>query len=72
MEPSWNQEISFVWTYPSLSQSFGLQLMAHEHLQWKCVSEYEVHFNEIAFHGKEMSDLKFILHWENSLFEKNT
>lgn len=50
-QPLWNQEISFVWTYPSLAQTFLIQLLAPEHLQWKCVSEYELHFNEIAFKG---------------------
>lgn len=50
--PVWNQEIHFAWVYPALAQTLLIQLMTQEHLQWKCVAEYEVHFEEIAFRGK--------------------
>ncbi|XP_037953127.1 otoferlin isoform X2 [Teleopsis dalmanni] len=50
--PEWNYEISFAWVYPSLAQTFLIQILAHEHLHWKCVGEYEVHFDEIGFRDK--------------------
>lgn len=50
-QPIWNQQISFAWTYPSLAQTFLVQLLVYEHLQWKCAAEYELHFDEIAFKG---------------------
>lgn len=53
-DPCWNQEICFVWCYPSLAQTLVIQLLMHEHLQWKCMAEYELHFNEIAFKGNPL------------------
>ncbi|XP_030384983.1 fer-1-like protein 6 isoform X1 [Scaptodrosophila lebanonensis] len=50
--PVWNHEISFAWMYPSLAQRFLILILAHEHLQWKCMAEYELSFEEIAFKDK--------------------
>ncbi|XP_022212778.2 otoferlin [Drosophila obscura] len=49
--PVWNHEISFAWMYPSLAQRFLILVLVHEHLKWKCVAEYELSFEEIAFKG---------------------
>lgn len=56
--PIWNQDITFTWTYPSLAQTFLVQLLIREHLHWKCISEYELHFDEIAFYG--MIEISFV------------
>ncbi|SPP77350.1 fer-1-like protein 6 [Drosophila guanche] len=47
--PVWNHEISFAWMYPSLAQRFLILVLVHEHIKWKCVAEYELSFEEIAF-----------------------
>ncbi|XP_026848839.1 otoferlin [Drosophila persimilis] len=47
--PVWNHLISFAWIYPSLAQRFLILVHIHEHLKWKCVAEYELSFEEIAF-----------------------
>ncbi|XP_001353079.4 fer-1-like protein 4 [Drosophila pseudoobscura] len=47
--PVWNHQISFAWIYPSLAQRFLILVHIHEHLKWKCVAEYELSFEEIAF-----------------------
>ncbi|XP_030572579.1 fer-1-like protein 6 isoform X1 [Drosophila novamexicana] len=52
MTPVWNQEISFAWVYPSLAQRFLILVIMQEHLQWKCVAEYEMSFEDIAFNDK--------------------
>ncbi|XP_058975805.1 otoferlin-like [Musca domestica] len=64
--PVWNQEIHFSWIYPSLAQTLFLQLMAHEQLQWKCVAEQEIHFQDIAFKDKPALGPTFI-HFYDSL-----
>ncbi|XP_062132086.1 otoferlin [Drosophila sulfurigaster albostrigata] len=50
MTPEWNLEFTFAWVYPSLAQRFLILIFLHEHLQWKCVAEYEISIEEIAFH----------------------
>ncbi|XP_061388297.1 otoferlin [Musca vetustissima] len=64
--PVWNQEAHFAWIYPSLSQTLLLQLMAQEQLQWKCLAEYEIHFQDIAFKDKPFLGPCFI-HFYDSL-----
>ncbi|EDV50618.2 uncharacterized protein Dere_GG15053, isoform C [Drosophila erecta] len=49
--PVWNHEINFAWMYPSVAQRFLILIFAHEHLQWKCVAEFELSLEEIAFKG---------------------
>uniref|UniRef100_A0A6P4FPE4 Otoferlin isoform X2 n=1 Tax=Drosophila rhopaloa TaxID=1041015 RepID=A0A6P4FPE4_DRORH len=49
--PVWNHEINFAWMYPSVAQRFLILIFAYEHLQWKCVAEFEVSLEEIAFKG---------------------
>ncbi|KAM8708996.1 hypothetical protein ACLKA7_015893 [Drosophila subpalustris] len=49
MTPEWNLEITFAWVYPSLAQRFLILIFLHEHLQWKCVAEFEMSIDEIAF-----------------------
>ncbi|XP_054735180.1 otoferlin isoform X2 [Anastrepha obliqua] len=51
-QPVWNHSVCFSWTFPSLSQTFVVQILSHEHLQWKTVADYEIHFDEIAFKDK--------------------
>ncbi|XP_004519125.2 otoferlin isoform X2 [Ceratitis capitata] len=51
-QPEWNYSVCFSWTYPSLSQTFVVQILSHEHLQWKAIADYEIHFDEIAFKDK--------------------
>ncbi|XP_067648119.1 fer-1-like protein 6 [Eurosta solidaginis] len=51
-QPEWNHSVCFSWTYPSLSQTFIVQILSHEHLQWKAIADYEIHFDEIAFKDK--------------------
>ncbi|XP_011180606.2 otoferlin isoform X1 [Zeugodacus cucurbitae] len=51
-QPEWNHSVCFSWTYPSLSQTFVVQILSHEHLQWKTIADYEIHFDEIAFKDK--------------------
>ncbi|XP_033149587.1 otoferlin [Drosophila busckii] len=50
--PVWNHEISFAWVYPSLAQRFLILILLNDHLQWKCVAEFEIGFDEIAFKGQ--------------------
>ncbi|XP_046868109.1 uncharacterized protein LOC6638750 isoform X4 [Drosophila willistoni] len=50
--PIWNHELTFAWMYPSLSQRFLILIFAHEHMQWKCVADYEISFEEIALNAK--------------------
>lgn len=50
--PVWNYEINFAWMYPSVAQRFLILIFAHEHLQWKCVAEFELCLEEIAFNGE--------------------
>lgn len=38
--------------YPSVAQRFLILIFAHEHLQWKCVAEFELCLEEIAFNGE--------------------
>ncbi|KAH8235116.1 hypothetical protein KR032_008840 [Drosophila birchii] len=47
--PVWNHEIYFAWMYPSVSQRLLILILSHEHLQWKCVAEFELSLEEIAF-----------------------
>ncbi|XP_059219531.1 otoferlin isoform X6 [Stomoxys calcitrans] len=63
--PVWNQEIQFAWIYPSLAQTCLIQLLSHEHFQWKCVAEHEVHFEEIAFNDKPSLGPTFIHLYDN-------
>ncbi|KAH8301129.1 hypothetical protein KR018_003081 [Drosophila ironensis] len=49
--PVWNHEINFAWMYPSVAQHLLILIMSHEHLQWKCVAEFELSLEEIAFKG---------------------
>ncbi|KMY98500.1 uncharacterized protein Dsimw501_GD12956, isoform C [Drosophila simulans] len=49
--PVWNYEINFAWMYPSVAQRFLILIFTHEHLQWKCVAEFELCLEEIAFNG---------------------
>ncbi|KNC25719.1 Gram-negative bacteria-binding protein 3, partial [Lucilia cuprina] len=65
-DPCWNQEICFVWCYPSLAETLAIELLMHEHLQWKCVAEYEIHFNEIAFKDKPSLGPTFIHLYDNN------
>lgn len=72
MTPVWNQEISFAWVYPSLAQRFLILVIMQEHLQWKCVAEYEMSFEDIAFNGqfkKYIKTFPFIhdAYWQTSL-----
>uniref|UniRef100_A0A1B0G2Q0 C2 domain-containing protein n=1 Tax=Glossina morsitans morsitans TaxID=37546 RepID=A0A1B0G2Q0_GLOMM len=64
-QPIWNQQISFAWTYPSLAQTFLVQLLVYEHLQWKCAAEYELHFDEIAFKDKPAMGPTYIHLYDN-------
>ncbi|XP_017954999.1 fer-1-like protein 6 [Drosophila navojoa] len=52
MTPVWNQEISFAWVFPSLAQRFLILFMMQEHMQWKCIAQYDLSFDEIAFEDK--------------------
>ncbi|KAM7358215.1 ferlin family C2 domain-containing myoferlin misfire [Cochliomyia hominivorax] len=65
-DPCWNQEICFIWCFPSAAQTLAVQLVMHEHLQWKCVAEYEVHFHEIAFKDKPSLGPTFINLYDNA------
>uniref|UniRef100_A0A1A9WPX1 C2 domain-containing protein n=1 Tax=Glossina brevipalpis TaxID=37001 RepID=A0A1A9WPX1_9MUSC len=65
LQPVWNQQISFVWTYPSLAQTFLVQLLVYEHLQWKCAAEYELHFDEIAFKDKPAMGPTYVHLYDN-------
>ncbi|KAH8378844.1 hypothetical protein KR009_001725 [Drosophila setifemur] len=49
--PVWNHEINFAWMYPSVAQRLMILIMAYEHLLWKCVAEFELSLEEIAFNG---------------------
>ncbi|XP_020816965.1 otoferlin isoform X2 [Drosophila serrata] len=49
--PVWNHEIYFAWMYPSVAQRLLILILAHENLQWKCVAEFELSLEEIAFKG---------------------
>ncbi|XP_037719293.1 otoferlin isoform X3 [Drosophila subpulchrella] len=49
--PVWNHEINFAWMYPSVAQRFLILILTHELLQWKCVAEFELSLEEIAFKG---------------------
>ncbi|XP_070136195.1 otoferlin isoform X2 [Drosophila bipectinata] len=47
--PVWNHEVNFAWVYPSVAQRLLILVLSHEHLQWKCVAEFEVSLEEVAF-----------------------
>ncbi|KAH8319290.1 hypothetical protein KR067_002918 [Drosophila pandora] len=47
--PVWNHEVNFAWVYPSVAQRLLILVLSHEHLQWKCVAEFELSLEEIAF-----------------------
>ncbi|XP_075159891.1 ferlin family C2 domain-containing myoferlin misfire [Haematobia irritans] len=64
--PVWNQEIQFAWIYPSPSQTCLIQLLSQDHLQWKCLAEYEIHFEDISFKDKPVLGPTFI-HFYDSL-----
>lgn len=49
--PEWNEEINFAWVFPSVAQDFLILIFLYENLQWKCISEYEIAMEEIAFKG---------------------
>ncbi|KAH8286002.1 hypothetical protein KR054_000777 [Drosophila jambulina] len=49
--PVWNHEIYFAWIYPSVAQRLLILILSHENLQWKCVAEFELSLEEIAFKG---------------------
>ncbi|KAH8257038.1 hypothetical protein KR038_001739 [Drosophila bunnanda] len=49
--PVWNHEIYFAWMYPSVAQRLLILILAHESSQWKCVAEFELSLEEIAFKG---------------------
>lgn len=50
--PVWNHEVSFAWVYPSVAQRLLILVLSHEHLQWKCVAEFELSLEEVAFKGE--------------------
>jgi len=40
--------------YPSVAQRFLILILTHELLQWKCVAEFELSLEEIAFKGESI------------------
>lgn len=50
--PVWNKEIQLVWSYPTLSPSIHINLMASEYLQSKLISEFDIQMNDISYGGK--------------------
>ncbi|XP_037906210.1 otoferlin-like [Hermetia illucens] len=49
--PEWNEQFSLSWLFPSLCRTFLIQVLANELLQWKCICNFEVHFDDITFPG---------------------
>jgi len=44
--------------YPSVAQRFLILILTHELLQWKCVAEFELSLEEIAFKGESIWERK--------------
>ncbi|XP_055841993.1 otoferlin [Episyrphus balteatus] len=66
--PEWNQEIQFNWTYPSLAQTFLIQILAHEHMQWKSIAESEIFIDEINFKDDPSLGPTFIHFYDNNAY----
>jgi len=56
--PVWNHEVNFAWMYPSVAQRFLILILTYELLQWKCVAEFELSLEEIAFKGESIWERK--------------
>lgn len=47
-EPEWNECICFPGTFPSLCQTFIVQLLVVEKCSTRCYGDFEIHFSDMG------------------------